>query len=90
MFLKSMFALPTVPLTGVLVALASKVKSSPADASTSANTVAFAAPFRIETPISRRGIKWASARPVKVAEEPTLSLTAIENTLAGRKWIDYI
>jgi len=82
-FFKSTSGLPTVPSTGVPSILASKVKSSPADASTLAKTVAFAAPFRSVTPISRRGIMWASARPVKVAEAPTLSLIAIRNMSAG-------
>jgi hypothetical protein len=76
---KSMFGSPTVPFTGVTLALASKVNSSTADASTLAKTVDFAAPFRISTPISRRGIKWASTRPVNAAGAPTSTLIAIQN-----------
>lgn len=83
-FLKSTFGSPAVPSTGVPSVLAFKVKSSPADASTLAKTVAFAAPLRISTPISSRGIKWASARPVSVTEAPTSSLIAIRNILAEK------
>ena len=77
-FERSTFGSPTVPSTGVLLALAFNVNSSPADASRLAKTVAFARPFRISTPRSRRGIKWASTRPVNVAEAPTSSLMAIQ------------
>jgi hypothetical protein len=69
----------TFEKSGATLALASKVNSSPADASTLAKTVACATPFRISTPISMRGIKWASTRPVNVAEAPTSSLMAIQN-----------
>lgn len=79
MFEKSIFGSPIVPFTGVTLALASKVNSSPADASRLAKTVACARPFRISTPISRRGMMWASTRPVNVAEAPTSSLMAIQS-----------
>ena len=78
MFERSTFGSPAVPSTGVALALASKVNSSPADASRLAKTVASARPFRIFTPRARRGIKWASTRPVSVAEAPTSSLMAIQ------------
>ena len=86
----STVGLPAVPLTGVPLVVASNVKSRVADVSMSAKTVAFAIPFRTLTPISRRGIRWASAWPVKVAAAPTLSLMAIQNMSAEREYTEYI
>ena len=75
-----------VPSACLPVVLALKLKSSLAVASTSAKTVAFAAPFRIVTPKSMRGTKWAVKLPIKLASEaPTLTWRAIWNMLAERK-----